>query len=62
MAVARTKFPLFDSAPYVECILRPGEMLYIPVSERLSIAVPGTKLGLLRPSATSASKGYLICA
>jgi hypothetical protein len=23
-------FPLFGSAPYTECILRPGEMLYIP--------------------------------
>lgn len=24
------KFPLFSSAPYLECILQPGQMLYIP--------------------------------
>src|SRR4051794_32817673 len=25
-----TEFPLFATAPYQECVLEPGEMLYIP--------------------------------
>ena len=28
-------FPLFASANYLECVLEPGDLLYIPVSNTL---------------------------
>lgn len=37
-------YPLFAQAEYVECILGPGEMLYIPVS---SDSVGGSFVNML---------------
>ena len=28
--VDTSRFPLFHEAPYVDCVLEPGQMLYIP--------------------------------